>query len=275
MRHEVEAGLEAQKPVQAGLQEKQVAEREASNLQKQGEALKATAEAEASVFFAEVVACSTRQCLDAWRAKKEADMKKYTPKEYQHFAKASIEKEYRKNRARIEEAAAASKTDSSLATDNDKSGKIVDLLASLPPAFFAEVAACSTRQCLDAWRAKTEADMKKYTPSEYQHFAMTKIEKEYRKSRARIEDAAAANRTDSSSSKAQPKLRGSPLKVATVLESDASATTEIKMWQMHPLAVFAGILVFMSIAGAFFAFRKQAVRQDSGLDGKYSMLLAA
>merc|ERR1711959_525235 len=116
-------------------------------------------------------ACSTRQCLDAWRAKKEADMKKYTPKEYQHFAMASIEKEYRKNRARIDEAAAANQTDSSSATNIDKSGQNVDLLASLPPAFLAEVGACSTRQCLEAWRAKKEANMKKDTPKEYQHYA--------------------------------------------------------------------------------------------------------
>jgi hypothetical protein len=90
----------------------------------------------------------------------------------------------------------ASKANMGEASEDQKSGlapimpgatvKPVDLFSALPPLVMAEVAACNTRHCVEGWHEKTQAEMKQYTPKEYQHFAMAAIKKEYAKNLARV-----------------------------------------------------------------------------------------
>jgi hypothetical protein len=149
------------------------------------------------MILAEVTSCSTDTCVKEWYKEKKADVKKFVPKDYQHFQLKALEKEYNKNLARI---ATKNNSTNGLSTSDDLA-KVPDALAAklaiVPPMLLAQVSACTTKQCVENWRDKTEAEIESVVPKDYQHFAVASIQKEYKKNLARVAQANASNSTNS------------------------------------------------------------------------------
>eukprot|EP00429_Kryptoperidinium_foliaceum_P050654 CAMPEP_0176115090 /NCGR_PEP_ID=MMETSP0120_2-20121206/57797_1 /TAXON_ID=160619 /ORGANISM="Kryptoperidinium foliaceum, Strain CCMP 1326" /LENGTH=501 /DNA_ID=CAMNT_0017449327 /DNA_START=62 /DNA_END=1562 /DNA_ORIENTATION=- len=86
--------------------------------------------------------CNTTEELKAWREEQDKRIAEYIPVAYQHFAKAPVRDEYRKNLARI-------------------TGK-PEPAEELAVQYSA--ADCNTTAELKKWRNSTEAQIKEYTP---------------------------------------------------------------------------------------------------------------
>merc|ERR1719356_1682659 len=145
----------------------------------------------------QVTSCSTDTCVKEWYKEKEADVKKFVPKDYQHFQLKAIEKEYKKNLARV---ATKNNSTNGLSTSDDfahVSDALAAKLAIVPPMLLAQVSACTTKQCVENWRNKTEAEIESVVPKDYQHFALASIQKAYKKNLARVAQANASNSTNS------------------------------------------------------------------------------
>jgi hypothetical protein len=144
-----------------------------------------------------VTSCSTDTCVKEWYKAKKAHIKKFVPKDYQHFQLKAIEKECQKNLARI----AKKNNSTNSPSTSDDLAKVPDALAAklaiVPPMLLAQVSACTTKQCVENWRDKTEAEIESVVPKDYQHFAVASIQKEYKKNLARVAQANASNSTNS------------------------------------------------------------------------------
>merc|ERR1712050_724655 len=154
----------------------------------------------------QVSSCTNKHCLEDWRNRTEAEVGTYVPKDYQRFAVASIQKEYKKNIARV--AAKNNSTNGTSVSELSSNHPFVapsthasvpDALAAelaiIPPMFLAQVSACTKKQCVEDWRNKTEAEVGTYVPKNYQRFALASIQKEYKKNLARVARAIASNST--------------------------------------------------------------------------------
>jgi hypothetical protein len=153
------------------------------------------------MLLAELTKCTTKKCVEEWRKKNEDGIKKYVPKDYQHFALAAIEKKCKQELARIEATKNATNTTntsaratllSTLQTTDESE------LAVLTPIMLAKVASCSTKKCLEEWRNASITNIKKFVPKDYQRFPLASIEKEYKKNLARVEALKHSNVTSSS-----------------------------------------------------------------------------
>jgi Na+-translocating ferredoxin:NAD+ oxidoreductase RnfG subunit len=174
------------------------------------------------MILAEVTSCSTDTCVKEWYKANEADVKKFVPKDYQHFQLKALEKEYNKNLARI---ATKNNSTNGLSTSDDLA-KVPDALAAklaiVPPMLLAQVSACTTKQCVENWHDKTEAEIESVVPKDYQHFASASIQKAYKKNLARVAQANASNSTNSTgaflaATKATPQSFSAFLFVAIAL----------------------------------------------------------
>jgi hypothetical protein len=125
------------------------------------------------IAMAEAAECSTEKCLQVWRDNQEAVIKSTLPKAYQRCSSVSIEKEYEKNLARVKHSNATTAATTAPAIPT------MDLATLIPPIAMAEAAACSTEECLKAWRVKQEIQIKSTIPKDVQHFALDSVEKEY------------------------------------------------------------------------------------------------
>jgi Zn ribbon nucleic-acid-binding protein len=135
------------------------------------------------IAMAEAAECSTEKCLKAWRDNQEVVIKSTVPKAYQRCSSVSIEKEYEKNLARVK------RSNASTAAATAPAVPTMDFSALIPPIAMAQAAACSTKECLKAWRDKQEVQIKSTVPKDVQHFALDSVEKEYEKNLARIKRA--------------------------------------------------------------------------------------
>jgi hypothetical protein len=135
------------------------------------------------IAMAEAAGCSTEKCLKAWRDNQEAVIKSTFPKAYQRCSSVSIEKEYEKNLARVK------RSNASTAAATAPAVPTMDLSALIPPIAMAEAAACSTEECLKAWRDKQEVQIKSNVPKDVQHFALDSVEKVYERNLSRIKRA--------------------------------------------------------------------------------------
>merc|ERR1712151_895817 len=149
------------------------------------------------MILAEVTSCSTDTCVKEWYKEKEADVKKFVPKDYQHFQLKAIEKEYKENLARIAKknnstnginAAPTTVPPTTMppTTTQALPASPIEVFAAMPPMILAEVTSCSTDTCVKEWYKANEADVKKFVPKDYQHFQLKALEKEYNKNLARI-----------------------------------------------------------------------------------------
>eukprot|EP00928_Gymnodinium_smaydae_P030825 TRINITY_DN227_c1_g3_i1.p1 TRINITY_DN227_c1_g3~~TRINITY_DN227_c1_g3_i1.p1 ORF type:complete len:254 (-),score=47.32 TRINITY_DN227_c1_g3_i1:172-903(-) len=190
--------------------------------------------------------CNTTKELDAWRKDQESNLK-YVPEAYRHFPMDRIEKEYKKNLARIEAASNETKADSAEQASTE-AGTPADSVAEPTPLFAVSLAgadACNTTKELDAWRKEQEGHLK-YVPEAYRHFPMDAIKKAYKKNLARIE-AASSNETkvdtadpDVASVETQPESEHQG-PIDTSVDLVATATT-----QSRPLAALAVVGVSVS-----------------------------
>merc|ERR1712054_756169 len=103
------------------------------------------------IALAEADECTTKACLDKWKAEQEAYIKSSVPSAYQAFPLEDLEKEYKKDLAKIEQSASI------------EAPKAAALFAVSPIAL-AEAHECTMKACLDKWKVEQEAYIKSSVP---------------------------------------------------------------------------------------------------------------
>jgi hypothetical protein len=170
--------------------------------------------------------CTTLECLRAWRKAAESPIHAFVPKMYRSFSMDSIDEEYARNVLRIEAANEAKKKQGAGGATANSSRRLSEsankgaahigaadydqylpnyanyqdvqkyirfarlMLDAKAPS---SISRCKTKKELVAWRAKTEAPIKKYVPKQYQHFSLDSIEQQYSENLKRIEESQKAS----------------------------------------------------------------------------------
>jgi hypothetical protein len=172
--------------------------------------------------------CETKEELDAWKTTREAPIKKYVPKEYQHWSLNTIEAKYKENLERMKQSQKeVEKQNAKKAADEKSSNASTAAVDNLVPSYAKQVhtemflsyasfinqqhapekvSDCKNMMQLKAWYNKENAIIKEFVPQAYQTFPARALEKKYEEYRRRIE----------ASQEAQQKTETSPLQLASL-----------------------------------------------------------
>jgi hypothetical protein len=230
------------------------------------------------MLLAELTKCTTKKCVEEWRKKNEDAIKKYVPKDYQHFALAAIEKKCKQELARIEAAKIAKNatkaTKNSTNTTNTSARATLlstlqttdeSELAVLTPIMLAKVASCSTKKCLEEWRNASIANIKKFVPKDYQRFPLASIEKEYKKNLARVEALKHSNVTSSSHATKPAEAAGDKEKALRANVTGIFLAAG-KPESRPSRALSITVVALLSLVAGSYAIRSRARRRTDGFE---------
>jgi len=117
----------------------------------------------AFLFLTSAKRCQTVEELQTWHTTQVDQIRQLVPAEYQQVGLDSIEGEYQKHAARLNQLAASGATQS------------VDDL----PVLQINAEEYRTQQELEEWRAKQAAQIERFVPTDYQQIALNSVEKEF------------------------------------------------------------------------------------------------